>query len=74
MSDSRTFFDVALLLCLTAVSAGARGKTDRFGDPLPPGAVARIGTVRFKHAATVNSVAFSPDGKWIPPGTMRGGS
>jgi RNA polymerase sigma factor (sigma-70 family) len=38
---------------------------DRAGDPLPPQALARLGNVRFRHGAAVNSVALSPDGQTI---------
>jgi RNA polymerase sigma factor (sigma-70 family) len=38
---------------------------DRFGDALPDGAVARLGTVRFNHGDGLKNVRFSRDGKTI---------
>ncbi len=38
---------------------------DRHGDPLPPGALDRLGTYRLRQGNSLHSVAFSPDGKTI---------
>ena len=35
---------------------------DRYGDPMPRGAVTRIGTLRFRHTDSVTSLAFSREG------------
>jgi RNA polymerase sigma factor (sigma-70 family) len=42
---------------------------DRFGDPLPPGAVARMGTIRFRHSNWVDAVGYSPDGTFVVSGS-----
>src|ERR1700687_4269424 len=40
-------------------------RTDAHGDPLPPDALARIGTVRMRPGGSVRLLAFAPDGKTI---------
>jgi WD40 repeat protein len=64
----RTFrFALLLTLGLLLVVAPSRAEqpehADRFGDPLPPGALARLGTVRYRTGA--NQFALSPDGKTL---------
>jgi RNA polymerase sigma factor (sigma-70 family) len=41
----------------------AAARTDAFGDPLPPGALARLGSVRLRQPA--QQVMFAPDGKTL---------
>ena len=43
----------------------SRDHVDLDGDPLPNGAVARLGTNRFNHAENVYRVGFTRDGKAI---------
>ncbi|MBI3410354.1 MAG: PD40 domain-containing protein [Planctomycetes bacterium] len=50
----------------------AEVKPDRYGDPLPPEALARLGTLRFRDAQGVSSLAFTPDGRKIVSGGWRG--
>jgi hypothetical protein len=63
-----------LVGALDAAAQGERGvradtasspKLDLHGDPLPPGAIARMGSTRLRAAAEVHCVAFSPDGRTL---------
>src|SRR5207248_1144964 len=38
---------------------------DRFGDPLPDGAIARIGTLRFVDGGQFGGLLYTPDGKML---------
>jgi RNA polymerase sigma factor (sigma-70 family) len=47
-------------------------RTDALGDPLPAGAVARLGSLRLYHDGSVRRVVLSPDGKWVVASDQTG--
>jgi WD40 repeat protein len=70
---------LTLVLCLVAVTVAgpsanqgpqAPSKGDKCGDPLPDGALTRLGTIRWRHADTVTFVAFLADGKAVLTGAQ----
>ncbi|HZY83981.1 MAG TPA: hypothetical protein VFE78_04070, partial [Gemmataceae bacterium] len=70
--SSRRFLHL-LLPCLTFTALALPGRAeappdrparvDRYGDPLPPGAVARLGTSRWRQPDQITVVALSRDGR-----------
>jgi WD40 repeat protein len=51
---------------------GDQTHTDRYGDPLPRGATARFGSLRWRMEGDIDAVAVSPDGKLVASVNMHG--
>jgi RNA polymerase sigma factor (sigma-70 family) len=49
--------------CISGAQKDNKERSDRYGDPLPADAFARLGTLRFRQATAVYITQFSPDGK-----------
>jgi WD40 repeat protein len=56
---------LVILVGLAAEGQGQEPAKDVHGDPLPDGAVGRLGTVRFRHEDTIVFAAFLPGGKGV---------
>src|SRR3954468_17384176 len=68
----KRLLSMVVLLGLGAARADPP-RLDRYGDALPPGAVARLGSLRLLCAGDLANVVFAPDGRTVAA-VVRNGS
>src|SRR5262249_6863982 len=62
-----------VLLCRSpVVGTGGESRRDRNGDPLPEGAIARLGSIGLALAGPAVTLVVSPDGKFVAAGVADG--
>src|SRR5687768_9050126 len=54
-----------LLTALVGAAQPAKPRLDSDGDPLPPGALFRLGSARWRHDGPIGDVACTRDGKAV---------
>jgi WD40 repeat protein len=62
------FGSVLVLAVSTLAAEHQQPRKDADGNPLPAGAVVRLGSMRLRHSGGVLCLAFSPDGKRLASG------
>jgi WD40 repeat protein len=64
---------LAFLIAGGGPAPGQAPRTDQYGDPLPPGALARLGTTRLRQTDPIRCLALSPDGTLAASAGTYGG-
>src|SRR5437868_704292 len=56
---------ILVVIVLIGPASAEPPALDSFGDPLPDGAVLRVGTSRLHHASSIDALGFAPDGNTL---------